>query len=176
MRTPPSARPKAKTAKVADPALAGRPGRDRPSGTGGTGRRHQGIRGGYAASDTGSGAWLSPGYQRWKSLASWSLRTRVRTCSSGWAPRGCPAHLLFLDHALADHLVDRGLSERGGDDLASAVALPVVRDPAGVRAQVGIELAHCLEQPDLLDRGGFGGVEVEDQVIDGLQGAEDVAV
>ena len=31
---------------------------------------------------------------------------------------GCPAHLLFLDHALADHLVDRRLGERGGDGLA----------------------------------------------------------
>jgi hypothetical protein len=31
---------------------------------------------------------LRPGYQRWKSPASWSLRTRVRICSSRWAPRG----------------------------------------------------------------------------------------
>ena len=39
------------------------------------------------------------------------------------AARG-PAHLLFFDHPLADDLVDRGLGERGGGGLASAVALP----------------------------------------------------
>src|SRR5450756_2827823 len=33
------------------------------------------------------------------------------------AARG-PAHLLLLDHALADQLVDRGLDERGRDGLA----------------------------------------------------------
>ena len=52
--------------------------------------------GGYAASATGSGAWLKPGYQRWKSPASWSLRTRVRTCSSRWAPRGVQRICCFL--------------------------------------------------------------------------------
>ena len=57
---------------------------------------------------------------------------------------GCPAHLLLFDHALGDDLVDRGLGERGGDGLASTLAFPVVRDPAGVRAQVSIELAHRL--------------------------------
>jgi hypothetical protein len=31
----------------------------------------------------GAGAWLKPGYQRWKSSASWSLRTRVRTSGAG---------------------------------------------------------------------------------------------
>ena len=87
-----------------------------------------------------------------------------------------PAHLLFLYHALADDLVDRGLGERCGDGLASTLTFPVVRDPAGVRAQVAVELARRFEQPDLLDGGGFGGVEVEDEVVDGLQGAEDVAV
>ena len=46
---------------------------------------------------------------------------------------GCPAHLLFLDHALADDLVDHGLGERGGDGLASTLAFPVV----GVRPEYG---------------------------------------
>src|SRR5450759_3327654 len=40
------------------------------------------------------------------------------------AARG-PAHLLLLDHALADQLVDRGLDERGRDGLAGPVALAV---------------------------------------------------
>jgi len=42
----------------------------------------------------------------------------------------CPAHLLFLDHALADHLVDRGFGERGGDGFARAP-----------RAEVGLPAA-----------------------------------
>src|SRR5664280_1804217 len=51
------------------------------------------------------------------------------------AARG-PAHLLLLDHALADQLVDRGLDERGRDGLAGPVALAVVGDPLGVGADV----------------------------------------
>jgi hypothetical protein len=43
------------------------------------------------------------------------------------AARG-PAHLLLLDHALADQLVDRGLDERGRDGPAGLVALAVVGD------------------------------------------------
>jgi len=39
---------------------------------------------------------------------------------------GCPAHLLFFNHAFGDGLVDCGLGERGGDGLASTVAFPVV--------------------------------------------------
>ena len=45
---------------------------------------------------------------------------------------GCPAHLLFFDHALADDLVDRGLGERGGDRLASTLAFPVVGVPVTI--------------------------------------------
>jgi hypothetical protein len=88
---------------------------------------------------------------------------------------GCPAHLLFFDHALADDLVDRGFGERGGDGLASTLAFPVVGDPPGVGADVAVELADRLEQPGLL-RAELGDVEIEEDVIDGLQGAEDVAV
>jgi hypothetical protein len=36
----------------------------------------------------GSDARVKPEYQRWKSPASWPLRTRVRICSSRWAARG----------------------------------------------------------------------------------------
>ena len=90
------------------------------------------------------------------------------------AGRG-PAHLLLLDHALADHLVDRGLGERGGDGLAGAAAFAVVGDAAGVGAQIGVELAYRLEQLDLCGTGLFD-VEVDLEVLDGVQGAEDVAV
>ena len=80
-----------------------------------------------------------------------------------------------FDHALADDLVDRGLGERGGDGLAGTLAFPVVGDPPGVDADVAVELADRLEQPGLL-RAGLGDVEIDEDVVDGLQGAEDVAV
>ena len=80
-----------------------------------------------------------------------------------------------FDHALADDLVDRRVGERGGDGLASTLAFPVVGDPLGVGADVAVELADRLEQPSLL-RVGLGDLEIEDQVVDSLQGAEDVAV
>ncbi len=44
--------------------------------------------GGHAASACRSAVWAKPGYQRWKSAASSSLRTRVRIWRSRWAPRG----------------------------------------------------------------------------------------
>src|SRR5664280_426216 len=82
------------------------------------------------------------------------------------AARG-PAHLLLLDHALADQLVDRGLDERGRDGLAGPVALAVVGDPLGVGADVAVELAHRLEQLGLRDA-GLGDVEVDRQLVDDL--------
>ena len=57
---------------------------------------------------------------------------------------GAPAHLLLFDHAFADDLVDGGFHERGGDDLAGAVALPVVGYGRGVRVEVPAELAYRL--------------------------------
>ena len=57
---------------------------------------------------------------------------------------GAPPHLLFLDHAFADDLVDRGFHERGGDGLAGESAFPVVRDGAGVGGEVAAELADRL--------------------------------
>ena len=47
-------------------------------------------------------------------------------------PAWAPAHLLLLDHAFADYLVDRGFDERGRDGLPRPVALAVVGDAAGV--------------------------------------------
>ena len=51
---------------------------------------------------------------------------------------------MLLDHALADHLVDRGFHERGGDGLAGAVALPEVGYGGGVRDEVSAELTYRL--------------------------------
>src|SRR5664279_2979915 len=91
-----------------------------------------------------------------------------------------PAHLLLLDHAFADHLVDRGFHERGGDDLAGAVALPVVGYGRGVRGEVPAELAYRLGEfvlPGLvLLAAGVLVFEVGGDVVDGLQRAKDVAV
>jgi len=46
-------------------------------------------------------AWPKPGYQRRKSSASWSLRTRVRIWSRRWAPRGVQRICCFLTIRLA---------------------------------------------------------------------------
>src|SRR5664280_2300015 len=86
-----------------------------------------------------------------------------------------PAHLLLLDHAFADDLVDRGFHERGGDDLAGAVALPVVGYGRGVRGEVPAELAYRLGEfvvPVLvLLAAGVLVFEVGGDVVDGLQRA-----
>jgi hypothetical protein len=58
----------------------------------------------------------------------------------------CLPHLLLFDHAFADHLVDGGFRERGGDGLVGAAAFAVVGDAPGVGAQVAVELVHRLEQ------------------------------
>src|SRR5664279_5845048 len=86
-----------------------------------------------------------------------------------------PAHLLLLYHALADHLVHCGLGERGGDGLAGAAAFAVVGDAPGVGPQVGVELARRGEQLARLVA-GLQRLQVDDDALDGLQGAEDVAV
>jgi hypothetical protein len=56
-----------------------------------------------------------------------------------------PLHLLLLHHALADHLVDRGLHEARADPFAIAIALAVVDDEARVVRDVGGELADIRE-------------------------------
>jgi len=55
--------------------------------------------------------------------------------------------------------------------------LPVVWDPVGVGPDVGVELTHRLDQSDLFESGFLAAfVELALEVLDGLQGAEDVAV
>ena len=90
-----------------------------------------------------------------------------------------PAHLLLLHHPLADDLVDGGLGEGTGDDLASPVTLAVVGDAGSVGPQVAAELADRFAQLALLGTGAVDvevEVEVELDVFDGLQRPEDVAV
>ena len=50
----------------------------------------------HAASTCRSGTWVNPGCHRWKSSASESLRTRVRSCRSRWAPPGFHRICCFL--------------------------------------------------------------------------------
>ena len=76
-----------------------------------------------------------------------------------------PAHLLLLHHPLADDLVDGGLGEGTGDDLASPVTLAVVGDVGGVGPQVAAELADRFAQLALLGTGAVD-VEVELEVFD----------
>ncbi len=73
-------------------AGASTPGFVQPGST----RRAGQIGGGHAAGACRSAVWVNSGYQRWKSSASWLLRTRVRTCSSRWAPRGDQRICCFL--------------------------------------------------------------------------------
>ena len=47
-----------------------------------------------------------------------------------------PSAFAVFDHAFADHLVDRGFGEGGGDGLTGAAAFPVVGDAPGVGGQV----------------------------------------
>jgi hypothetical protein len=89
---------------------------------------------------------------------------------------GGPAHLLLFDHALADHLVDGGFGERGGDRLTGSVAFAVVGDALGVGPQVAVELAHRGQQLARLALVGLQDLQIADQPVDGGQGAEDVAV
>lgn len=86
-----------------------------------------------------------------------------------------PPHLLVLHHPFADDLVDGGLGEGTGDGLPGPVTLPVVGDAGGVGPQVAAELADRFAQLALLGTGVVD-VEVDLDVLDGLQGAEDVAV
>src|SRR6266540_3117107 len=58
-----------------------------------------------------------------------------------------PLHLLLLDHALAYHLVDRGLDEGGTDAFSIAIPLSVVDDKRSVVGDVRDQLPHILEYP-----------------------------
>src|SRR5216683_3766011 len=49
---------------------------------------------------------------------------------------GCPAHLLLLDHPLADDLVDGGLDERARDGFARSEAFAVVWNPRAIGSDV----------------------------------------
>ena len=55
----------------------------------------------------------------------------------------CPLHLLLLDKAAADHLVDPGLHKRGADGFSLPVAFSKVRDELLVVADVGVELIQA---------------------------------
>src|SRR5438067_1354738 len=74
---------------------------------------------------------------------------------------GRPAHLLLLDHALADDLVDGGLDERTGDRLATSVAFAIIWDPRAVGPNVARELGDHLE---------LWGGKTSDEVIGDAEG------
>jgi hypothetical protein len=76
----------------------------------------------------------------------------------------CPAHLLFFDHTFADHLVDGGFDERGGDGTVNLVA------NAGVRGSLGQDGVAVV-----LWSGGCGG-QSGDLVPGGESGGHLVSV
>src|SRR5664280_3912529 len=72
---------------AASPVLRGLGLQEQESGT---------IWGSYAAAAWRSGVLVNAGCHRWKSSASWSLRTRTRTCNRRCAPRGVQRICCFL--------------------------------------------------------------------------------
>ena len=57
-----------------------------------------------------------------------------------------PLHLLLLDEALADDLIDRGFHKRGTDGFALTVTFSEVGDELGVVPDVSVELTDALAE------------------------------
>ncbi|MEU4235062.1 hypothetical protein AB0F17_63250 [Nonomuraea sp. NPDC026600] len=85
-----------------------------------------------------------------------------------------PAHLLFLDHAAADDVVDGGFGGGAGDGFAAAVAFAVVGDLLAVACDVAAELDDPREERALPVVGLVGAEEFEvvDEVGQQVEGAE----
>src|SRR3546814_19069175 len=60
-------------------------------------------------------------------------------------PSGRPLHLLLLCEALCDDLVDGRFHEGGRDCFAISSSLAIVRDHAGIGADIAFELPQMLE-------------------------------
>lgn len=56
-----------------------------------------------------------------------------------------PLHVLLLDHALTNHLVNGRFSETSADPIAVAIPLPVVDNLADVVADVGLKFLDVLQ-------------------------------
>lgn len=55
-----------------------------------------------------------------------------------------PTHLLFLDHAAGQDLIDSRFRETGRDALAVAPLVAIVGDEVGVPTDIAAEFAKCL--------------------------------
>jgi len=55
---------------------------------------------------------------------------------------GLPAHLLLLDEPTTDHLIDGGLSDRGGNRFAVAAAVSIVGSEMAIGFQLGREVVE----------------------------------
>src|SRR5207244_3048520 len=87
----------------------------------------------------------------------------------------CPAHLLLLDHALADDLVDHRLDEGARNHLAVPIPLTIVRDPGAVGSEVAAELSHRLQHLALVTTGTLV-IQIKFEAVYGLEGFKQVAV
>src|SRR5919112_940792 len=87
-----------------------------------------------------------------------------------------PLHLLFLGEASADHEVDSGLSERGGDPLAVEPAFAVVRESCSIVGDVGGQVGGRLDQPLQLGIATVQGGNIRSELLGPGQRLAGVAV
>ena len=57
-----------------------------------------------------------------------------------------PSHLLLLDHALAHHLIHRGLREARGNLLSVPATIPIIWDEVLVRFDIAAKFSHDLQE------------------------------
>ena len=88
----------------------------------------------------------------------------------------CPPHLLFLYKTLADHLVHGRFNKRSGNRLAMPVTIAVVWDKSLVGHYIAVKFFYCLYHFLFVRRIFFQHLQIIVQVINSLQGVQDIAV
>lgn len=79
----------------------------------------------------------------------------------GDAPTRTPAHLLFLHHPFADHLIDRRLDEPRSDFSPLRIAFSVTRHERLVSLDVGVQVLDARFASRDFDRRGFNARPLE---------------
>ena len=57
-----------------------------------------------------------------------------------------PPHVLFLDQAFAQHVIDGGFNKRRRDRLPMAIAIAVIRDQAPIAFEIGLKFPRGPQQ------------------------------